>query len=248
MLGATRIAFFGASSAPVVLLDTQTYTTSGAHQYTVLSGTTYIYFEVTGGGGGGGGKYNYSIGRSSILYGGGGGGGGGYVNHTYTATFTGGDIINMIVGIAGAGNHHLVPNTSYHGFPGGTSEITNHTKTLGSLVTIGAYAFGGLGGRSIRSSSVPGGTGGTGSGNGDFASGTNGTTSGESVKGGDGGAGASGGGVGGAGSLLSSPFNTPATNGTAPGGGGGGGGGGGLYDDGEDGAIGTIILKAYGYT
>lgn len=245
MLGATRVAFIGAAGRrKYVLLYVQTFEGAGSTYYTVpQSGNLDIEFEIWGGGGGGGGKYSTVSGRVGASYGGGGGGGGGYAQHKYSSNFTSGDRINMIVGNGGVGGKYITNFVFYPGATGGQSELISHSNSSGTTIsTITAYATGGLGGLSNTTSY--GGTGGIGYGSGVTLSGFNGTNGGINANGGTGGDGASGG----AGGLGAKALpQTAGQAGTPPAGGGGGAAYGGIYDDGEDGAVGRIIVRVYGY-
>jgi len=247
MLGATRVVFLGSAGRPILvlaLLFEQTFSSAGSTYFTVPDDTTYIDFEIWGSGGGGGGRYATGSGRGAAFYGGGGGGGGGYAQHTYTASFSSGDRINMVVGLGGGGGKYINPVTFYPGGTGNITQLTSHANSSGTTIAgITAYATGGQGG--LSRTTPYGGTGGIGFGSGITLSGTNGQNAGLNSNGGTGGNGASGG-LGGVGALVIPA--TAAQVGTAPGGGGGGAAYSGTYDDGEDGAVGRIVVRAYGYT
>jgi len=243
MLGASKAT----TTREYQLLDTGTITsTVGSQSYTIPAGTVYLEIELWAGGGGG--AYGYEdVGRAgSTYYRGGGGGGGSYIKHIYygAADMLAGDTLNFTVGAGGA------KGTSFNdsGDNGGDTTLDTHKRSATVITTFTVDAGGGGGGRRPTgfAAGQPNSEAGTATNEGNTTN-TNGVAgeamaivAGATDDGGDGGAGGNGGAGGGGATTGGS-----ATAGTVPGGGGGGGMPT-LDTDGEDGANGKVVVKAYG--
>ena len=243
MLGAAKAT----TTREYQLLNTGTITSTGSQTYPIPAGTLYLEIELWAGGGGG------SIGRTIAGRGGdtykrgGGGGGGSYIKHIYYgrgADMQENDTLNFTVGAGGAKS----TSVSDSGDNGGDTTLDTHKRSATVITTFTVDAGGGGGGRrtGLVGTGQPNSEAGTVTNEGNTTN-TNGVA-GEvmaivgtsTTDGGDGGAGGNGG-AGGAGATTSGS----ATAGTVP----GGGGGGGMPSsdvDGEDGANGKVIVKAYG--
>lgn len=193
--------------------QTQTFSTAGAHTFTVPAGVFSITVEAWGAGGGGG----FSSGNKAA---GGGGGGGGYTRRIVNVSP--GEIININVGQGGNGGNPIGSNVATkggntwfrnesflvaNGGERGFSTSSNNTGATGGAGGTGGSYNGGSGASGLSYSYGGGG----GSSAGTSSNGYNSTNK-------DGGVAAIGGGAGGNGGD-----NSNGMNGSTPGGGGGGG-------------------------
>ena len=223
--------------------------TADSTTFVVPAGVNRIEVTVIGGGGGGGGGVQEGGGS-----GGGGGGGAGLVIVT-SLEVTPLQMLDLVVGVGGAGGAAWTPGTVSPGDDGANSVLSSPDGwrveaaggTGGSLEGGGSGSFGG-GAGSVQNELPPGGFGTFGNG-GDSSSGAGAGASGGSGGGafGGGGGGGPGGGNGGIGSFDETPPSAGAS-GSQPGAGGGGGGGsleaGGA--EGGAGADGQIVIRWIG--
>jgi len=244
MIGASRAA----SSRAYQVLSTTNITSTGSQNYTVPEGTVYVEIEMFGGGGGSGDGGTTSSKGSTLHIRGGGGGGGAYVKHRIFNTSVIKDaVINFTVGQGG------VRHGSGTGTAGGDTTLNSITPDGGSEVDLSGPSAGGGGpGSGIDIISEP-----TNAHDGGVASGGNITNTnggaGELKRqqsgaddGGDGGDSPNGGSGGNGGNASGSGTGNA---GSAP----GGGAGGGASENatagsvqGNSGADGKVIVKAFG--
>ena len=193
---------------------------SGSGNYTIPSGTTYVFVQAWGGGGGG---KNTPGGINTA-----GGGGGGYAERLFTVAELGGAGVNVAYAV-GAGGTAVAANVNADGGAGGNSTFGSSLVAYGGAGSVSGNGGGLLatGGAGSGTSAAPDATQPWGGGGGRAASALQ---SGNAWAGGGGGGGGSAtnsngpggtsrfGGAGGSGGNSA----VAATSGAAPGGGGGG--------------------------
>ena len=250
MIGASRAA----STRAYQVLSTTNITSTGSQNYTVPEGTVYVEIEMFGGGGGSGDGGTTSSRGVTLHIRGGGGGGGAYVKHRIFNTSVIKDaVINFTVGQGG------VRHGSGTGTAGGDTTLNSITPDGGSAVDLSGPSAGGGGpGTGINAVSEP-----TNAHDGGVASGGNITNTnapsnpssgaaqlkrqqGTAYDGGDGGDSPNGGSGGNGGNASGSGTGNA---GFAPGGGAGGGASENATAgsvEGNSGADGKVIVKAFG--